>query len=78
MRYKSAVAGIALGGGKAVIIADPRTDKSEVLLRALGRYVDALGGRYVTTGDVGVTPRDLEQIAQETRQVVGLPLSLGG
>ena len=78
MTYKSAVAGLALGGGKALIMADPRRGKSEALLRAFGRYVDTLGGRYVTTEDVGMTLSDLQIIAQETRHVVGLPLSRGG
>ena len=63
---------------KALIMADPRTDKNEAMLRAFGRHVDSLGGRYVTTEDVGMTPRDLEYIAQETEHVVGLPESLGG
>ena len=78
MTYKSAVAGLSLGGGKALIWGDPRTDKSEALLRAFGRCLDSLGGRYVTTADVGMTPADIEPIAQETRHVVGLPLSMGG
>ena len=78
MTYKSAVAGLHLGGGKGLIVADPRKDKSEALLRAFGRFVDTLGGRYVTTEDVGMTVRDLEYIARETPHVVGLPLSLGG
>ena len=78
MTYKSAVAGVALGGGKGLIIADPRKEKSEALLRAFGRHVESLGGRYVTTEDVGMTPEDLEHIAQETRHVAGLPISLGG
>ena len=78
MTYKSAVAGLSLGGGKGLIWADARRDKNEALLRAFGRYVDTLGGRYVTTEDVGMTPMDLEHIAAETRHVVGLPLSLGG
>ena len=78
MTYKSAVAGLPLGGGKALIWADPRTDKTEALLRAFGRFVDSLGGRYITTEDVGMTPADLEPIALETRHVVGLPLSMGG
>ena len=78
MTYKSAVAGLDLGGGKALIMADPRTDKNEAMLRAFGRHVDSLGGRYVTTEDVGMTPRDVEYIAQETEHVVGLPESLGG
>lgn len=78
MTYKSAVAGLDLGGGKALIMADARKDKNEAILRAFGRHVDSLGGRYVTTEDVGMTPRDLEYIAQETKHVVGLPESMGG
>ena len=78
MTYKSATAGLSLGGGKGVIIADPNTQKTEALLRAYGRFVDTLGGRYLTTTDVGSTGRDLEFISQETEHVVGLPLSLGG
>ncbi len=78
MTYKSAAAGLHLGGGKGVIIGDPRAVKSEALLRAYGRFVDTLGGRYLTTTDVGTTSRDLEYIKEETPHVMGLPLSLGG
>ncbi len=78
MTYKSATAGLSLGGGKGVIIADPNTQKTEALLRAYGRFVDTLGGRYLTTTDVGSTGRDLEFISQETEYVVGLSWSLGG
>ena len=78
MTYKSAAADIPLGGGKAVIIADSRTDKSEALMRAYGRFVETLGGRYLTTTDVGSTSRDLEYIHQETDYVVGLPTTAGG
>lgn len=78
MTYKSAAADLPLGGGKAVIIADARADKNEALLRAYGRCVDSLGGRYITTTDVGTTGRDLEYIRQETPHVVGLPTSTGG
>ena len=78
MTYKSATADLPLGGGKGVIIADPHHQKSEALLRAYGRAVDALGGRYLTTTDVGSTGRDLEYVRQETEYVVGLPLSRGG
>ena len=78
MTYKSAVADLPLGGGKAVIIADSHTQKTEALLRAFGRFVDTLGGRYLTTTDVGSTGHDLEYIRQETRHVVGLPTSTGG
>ena len=78
MTYKSAAAGLHLGGGKGVIIGDPRTDKTESLLRAWGRFVDTLGGRYLTTTDVGTTGRDLEAVRQETEHVVGLDVTLGG
>ncbi len=78
MTYKSAAAGLNLGGGKGVIIGDPRTDKTEGLLRAWGRFVDTLGGRYLTTTDVGTTGRDLESVHQETGHVVGLDVTLGG
>ena len=78
MTYKSAAAGIPLGGGKAIIIADSRKDKNESLLRAFGKHVDTLGGRYITTEDVGMTPADLEFIAEETNHVVGLPTDSGG
>ena len=78
MTFKSASADLPLGGGKAVILADPRTEKSEGLLRAYGRYVDTLGGRYITTTDMGSTSRDLEYISLETEHVVGLSKSEGG
>ncbi len=78
MTYKSAAAGLHFGGGKGVIIGDPHTQKSEALMRAYGRFVDTLGGRYLTTTDVGTTGRDLENVRQETKYVTGLPLSLGG
>ena len=78
MTHKSAAADLHLGGGKGVIIADPHSDKTEALLRAYARFVDTLGGRYITTTDVGSTSRDLEYIALETKHVAGLPTSLGG
>ena len=78
MTYKAAAADLPLGGGKAVIIADSHTQKTEALLRSFGRFVDTLGGRYLTTTDVGSTGRDLEYIRQETAYVVGLPASAGG
>ncbi len=78
MTYKSAAAGLPFGGGKAIIMADPQKDKSEGLMRAYARYVDTLGGRYITTTDVGSTQRDLEYIALETNHVAGLPISMGG
>ena len=78
MSYKSAVADLPLGGGKAVIIADPYTQKTEAMMRAFGRFVETLSGRYLTTTDVGSTGRDLEYIRQETKYVVGLPTAMGG
>jgi leucine dehydrogenase len=78
MTYKSAAAGLDLGGGKAVIIGDPAEIKGERLLRAFGRVVDSLGGRYVTAEDVGTTVADMITIARETRWVTGLPESHGG
>ena len=78
MTYKAAAADLPLGGGKGVIIADSHTDKTEALVRAYGRFVDTLGGRYLTTTDVGSTGRDMEYIKQETDYVVGLPTTSGG
>ncbi|MEK9659633.1 MAG: Glu/Leu/Phe/Val dehydrogenase dimerization domain-containing protein [Chloroflexota bacterium] len=78
MTYKSAAAGLPYGGGKGLILADPRTAKTEALLRSYGRFVDTLQGRYITTEDVGANARDMEWISYETRHVVGLPESLGG
>lgn len=72
MTYKAAVAGLALGGGKAVIIGDPRTDKTEALLRAHGRFVNTLGGRYITAEDVGITVQDMEYVYMETEWVTGI------
>ncbi len=72
MSYKNAVAGLKLGGGKAVIIGDSGTDKSEALFRAFGRMVDSLGGKYISAEDVGMTVEDLELIAEETPYVAGL------
>ncbi|MDP9070807.1 MAG: valine dehydrogenase [Actinomycetota bacterium] len=78
MTYKAAVAGLDLGGGKAVIIGDPATDKTEALLRAYGRFVDSLGGRYITAEDVGTTQPDMDVIRRETTQVTGVSRYLGG
>src|SRR5947209_2534039 len=62
MTYKSAVAGLDLGGGKAVVIGDPAVDKSESVMRAYARFVETLGGRYVTAEDVGTTQADMDLI----------------
>ena len=78
MTYKAAAAGLDLGGGKAVIMGDPRTDKSERLLRAYGRIVDSLRGRYITAEDVGTTTRDLDIVRRETRWALGNSVAEGG
>jgi glutamate dehydrogenase/leucine dehydrogenase len=78
MTYKSALAGLDLGGGKAVIIGDPATGKTEALLRVYARFVDSLGGRYLTAEDVGTTQTDMDTIARETRCVTGTSPLLGG
>jgi len=78
MTYKSAAAGLDLGGGKAVIIGNPATAKSEALLRVYGRFVDSLGGRYITAEDVGTTQADMDLIRRETRNVTGVSRGLGG
>lgn len=78
MTYKYAAAGVNLGGGKCVVIGDPRRDKSEMLFRALGRFIDRLGGIYITGEDVGTTLRDMEYMRMETPYVVTLPASWGG
>jgi leucine dehydrogenase len=72
MTYKAAVAGLNLGGGKAVIIGDSRTDKTEALFRAYGRAVEAVGGRYITAEDVGTSVKDMEWIGMETNFVTGV------
>lgn len=77
MTYKSAVAGLNLGGGKAIIIADPNRADRESLFRAHGRFVETLGGRYITAEDVGTSPTDMEFVKRETRHVAGL-LNLSG
>ena len=78
MTLKSAAAGLNLGGGKAVIIGDPATMWSEDLIRAYGREIDSLGGRYVTAEDVGTTVEDMVLISTETPWVSGLPVDEGG
>lgn len=78
MTYKAAISGLNLGGGKAVIIGDSRTLKSEALMRRFGSFVDSLGGKYITAEDVGMTTLDMEYINMETDHVVGIPETLGG
>jgi valine dehydrogenase (NAD+) len=78
MSYKAALAGLDLGGGKAVIIGDPTTDKNEALLRAYGRFVQAIGGRYYTACDVGTYSEDMDVVARECRFVTGRTVAHGG
>ena len=78
MTYKAAVAGLNLGGGKAVIIGDPKQDKSELLWRAMGRFIQGLAGRYITAEDSGTIMADMEMMRMETDHVVGISRALGG
>lgn len=78
MTYKSSVAGINLGGGKAVIIGDAKKIKNEALLRRFGKFVNSLGGKYITAEDVAMSSRDMEIIKMETNYVSGLPENMGG
>jgi len=78
MTYKAAAAGLHLGGGKAVIIGDPKKHKSEFLFRGFGKAVDSMGGRYITAEDVGTDVDDMEYIFAETDYVTGVDTSLGG
>jgi leucine dehydrogenase len=78
MTYKAAVAGLNLGGGKAVIIGDPTKDKSEALFRSYGRYLESLNGRYITAEDVNIGVEDIEHIYTETSQVCGVAKMHGG
>jgi leucine dehydrogenase len=78
MTYKAAAAGLDLGGGKAVIIGDPKRDKSEELLRAYGRFVESLGGRYITAEDVGTQLEDMDVVKRESRWVTGCSKTYGG
>jgi leucine dehydrogenase len=77
MSFKNAMAGLALGGGKAVILADPERTKSPELFAAFGRAVEGLCGKYVTAEDVGVTVPDLVEVSKQTRYVSGLPVAAG-
>jgi leucine dehydrogenase len=78
MTYKAAAAGLDLGGGKAVIIGDPRRIKTEELLRAYGRFVETLGGRYITAEDVGTALDDMDTVRRESRWVTGCSHTYGG
>ena len=75
MTYKNAVAGLPIGGGKSVIIGNPKTDKTPALFEALGEALERLGGRYITAEDVGTSPEDMAHVATRTRYVAGLGAS---
>ena len=78
MTYKSAMAGVAFGGGKAVIFGNPAKDKSEALMRSFGKFLQKLRGGFVTGQDVGITSADVLHMHKETKHVVGLPPEMGG
>lgn len=73
MTYKNAISGLNLGGGKAVIIGDSKKMKSEAFFRRFGKFVNSLGGKYITAEDVGITPQDMSWVNMETDHVAGLP-----
>ena len=73
MTYKNSISGLNLGGGKAVIIGDSRSQKNEALFRRFGKFVQSLGGKYITAEDVGISPQDMTWVNMETDHVVGLP-----
>lgn len=77
MTYKNAAAGLNLGGGKAVIIGDPKKDKNEEMFRAFGRFIQGLNGRYITAEDVGTTVEDMDLIYEETNFVTGISPAFG-
>lgn len=77
MTYKNAAAGLNLGGGKTVIIGDPRKDKNPEMFRAFGRYIQGLNGRYITAEDVGTTVEDMDLIYMETDYVTGISPEFG-
>lgn len=77
MSYKNAMAGLSLGGGKAVIIGDAKKDKTPELMRAFGRFVERLGGTYTTAEDVGMSTADMDYVREETSYVVGLDSGAG-
>ena len=78
MTYKAAISGLNLGGGKAVIIGDPKEDKSEALFRAYGQWIESLNGRYITAEDVNIKVEDIEHVFTETNYAVGVAKIHGG
>lgn len=78
MTYKAAISGLNLGGGKAVIIGDPAKLKNEAFLRRFGKFVNSLGGKYITAEDMNMKTSDMQYINMETKHVTGLPVEMGG
>jgi len=78
MSFKAAISGLDLGGGKAVIIGDASTQKTEALMRKFGLFVESLDGKYITAEDVGMNTKDMEYVRMETKHVTGIPESMGG
>ena len=78
MTYKSAITGLNLGGGKAVIIGDSKIDKTPEMIRKFGEYVNSLSGRYITAEDVGTTTQDMDTIREVTKFVTGVSVEKGG
>lgn len=78
MTYKAAITGLNLGGGKAVIIGDSRIEKTEAMMRRFGKFIQNLNGLFITTQDVGTSPKDMEYIRMETQYVTGIPEAMGG
>ena len=78
MTYKAAISGLNLGGGKAVIIGDARSQKTPALMEAFGRFVDSLSGRYITAEDVGMSTDDMVAVHRATDHVTGIPIEMGG
>jgi leucine dehydrogenase len=78
MTFKASISGLNLGGGKAVIMGDSKTDKTDDLMRRFGKFVETLNGNYITAEDVGMTTHDMEMVRKETSHVTGIPQSMGG
>ena len=78
MTFKASISGLNLGGGKAVIFGDSKTQKTDALMKRFGQFVETLGGKYITAEDVGMTTRDMEIVRKETKHVTGIPMSMGG
>ena len=78
MSFKAAITGLELGGGKAVIIGDAKTQKTPELMKRFGEFVDSLNGKYITAEDVGMSEKDMEYVRMTTKHVTGIPESMGG